>query len=132
MVHNNNHQSELWHRRLEHLHYEALPKVRKLVSGMPDVPSNHNGVCSGCAIVKESRGPFPSNKNKTNDILQLINSDLRGPMPMHSLSGHLYYIIFIDGLSRKTWIFYLKHKDEAFDNVRGLQGTDRESNREDK
>eukprot|EP00253_Pinus_taeda_P014813 PITA_14813 len=33
---------------------------------------------------------------------------------MHSIDGHLYYITFIDDFSRKTWIYYLKHKDEAF------------------
>ena len=28
-------QSELWHRRFAHLHYKALPDVRKMVTGMP-------------------------------------------------------------------------------------------------
>ena len=31
------------------------------------------------------------------------------------LGSHLYYITFIDDFSRKTWIYYLKHKDEAFE-----------------
>jgi len=32
-----------------------------------------------------------------------------------SFGGHLYYITFVDVYSWKTWIFFLKHKDEAFD-----------------
>eukprot|EP00253_Pinus_taeda_P002351 PITA_02351 len=28
-------QSELWHQRFAHLHYKALPDVRKMVTGMP-------------------------------------------------------------------------------------------------
>ena len=30
-------QSELWHRRFAHLHYKALPDVRKMVTGMPNL-----------------------------------------------------------------------------------------------
>jgi hypothetical protein len=30
------------------------------------------------------------------------------------LSGYLYYMIFIDDFSRKTWIYLLKSKDETF------------------
>lgn len=130
MVHDIKHQSELRHRRLARQHYEALPKVRKFVSGMPDVQSSHDGVCSGCVSGKKTRGPFPSCKNTNNDILQLIHSDLCGPMPMHSLGGYLYYIIFNDDISRKTWIFYLKHKDEAFDMFKDFNASI-ESNREE-
>jgi len=101
MVHNINHQSELWHRRLAHLHYEALPKLKKLVSRMPDVQASH-GVCLGHASRKKKRGPFPSSKNKIDGILQLIHSNPCGPMLVHFIGGHLYYIIFIDDFSRKT------------------------------
>lgn len=30
------------------------------------------------------------------------------------MGGYIYYIIFVDDFSQKTWIFYLKNKDEAF------------------
>ena len=115
MVHNTNHLSELWHRKLAHIHYGALPKLNKLVSGNPDVQSHHDGVCLGCESGKKTRGPFPSSKNKTYDILHLIHSDIWGPMPMHFVGGHLYYSTFIEDFSRKTWIYYLKHKDGAFE-----------------
>lgn len=115
MVHDSNHQSELWHRRFARLHYEALPKVRRMVFGIPEVQTNHDGVCPRCVSGKKLRGPFPSSKSRTTDILQLIHSDICGPMPIKSLGGYLYYIIFVDDFSQRTWIFYLKHKDEAFD-----------------
>eukprot|EP00253_Pinus_taeda_P012320 PITA_12320 len=31
-----------------------------------------------------------------------------------SLGGYLYYAIFVDDFSRKTWIYFLKKKDEVF------------------
>ena len=32
-----------------------------------------------------------------------------------SLSGYVYYVSFIDDYSRKTWIYFLKGKDEVFE-----------------
>jgi transposase InsO family protein len=35
-------------------------------------------------------------------------------MPSSSISGYVYYVSFIDDYSRKTWVFFLKSKDEVF------------------
>jgi len=35
-------------------------------------------------------------------------------MAVKSLGGSLYYVIFIDDYSRKTWLYLLKTKDEVF------------------
>ena len=47
--------------------------------------------------------------------LELIHSDVCGPMSSTSLSGFEYYITFIDDFSRKTWIYFLKAKGEVFE-----------------
>ena len=35
-------------------------------------------------------------------------------MKVPSLGNFLYYVTFIDDFSRKTWIYFLKGKDEGF------------------
>ena len=47
--------------------------------------------------------------------MDLIHFDVCGPMSMRSLGGHLHYVTFIVDDSRKTWIYFLKSKDEVFD-----------------
>jgi transposase InsO family protein len=35
-------------------------------------------------------------------------------MPVKSLGGSLYYVIFIDDYSKKTWLYLLKTKEQVF------------------
>ena len=46
--------------------------------------------------------------------MDLMHSDLCGPMTAPSLGGCFYYMIFIDDFSRKTCIYFMKAKSETF------------------
>jgi transposase InsO family protein len=50
----------------------------------------------------------------TKETLDLIHSDVCGPMPVKYLGGALYYLTFRDDYSRKTWLYLLKSKEEVF------------------
>ena len=75
LIHDTVEPNELWHRRLAHVHYRALP----------------------LAITKKT---FPSSERKEKGILEIIHSDVWGPMPSRSLSGYVYYVSFINDFSR--------------------------------
>ena len=60
------------------------------------------------------RIPFRKSDTKTKGTLELIHSEVCGPMPSIYLSGYEYYVTFIDDYSRKTWIYFLKNKSEVF------------------
>ena len=66
---------------------------------------------TGCALGKNIKGFFPNSDNGSKEILDLIHSDVCGLMTISSLNGYLYYVLFIDDHSRKTWIYFLKNKD---------------------
>jgi hypothetical protein len=114
MTHAIENSCELWHRRLAHINYKALPYICKAVTGLPELKGDHKGICNGCAQGKNIKNPFPKRDNKTEGVLELIHSDVCGPMPSSSISGYVYYVSFIDDYSRKTWIYFLKTKDEVF------------------
>lgn len=50
--------------------------------------------------------------------LELIHSDLCGPMNTKSLSGSSYFLLFSDDFSRVSLVYLLKFKLEMFKNFR--------------
>jgi hypothetical protein len=103
--------SELRHKRLAHIHYRALPALGKMVTGLPEIQVQHNGVCRRCALGKNVKGSFLSSDSISKGILDLIHLDMCEPMIVASLNRYSYYVLFIDDHSRKTWIYFLKTKD---------------------
>ena len=81
-----------------------LPYICKAVTGLPELKGDHEGVCNGCAQGKNIKNPFQKKDSKAEGVLELIHSDVCGPMPSSSISGYVYYVSFIDDYSSKTWI----------------------------
>jgi hypothetical protein len=96
LVHDEVNPNELWHRRYAHINYQALPFLKKMVEGIPKLQSIHEGICKGCALGKNVKKSFSGNNSRSKEILDLIHSDVCGSMPIKSLGGSLYYVIFID------------------------------------
>ena len=88
-----------WH---TYLHHGAFNVLKEIVTGLPELSVKHQGVCKGCALGKYAKTAFPSSDSRSKGILDLIHSDVCGPMSAVSLSGYKYYVTFIDDFYRKT------------------------------
>jgi hypothetical protein len=115
LVHKTVNLCELWHRRFGRLHYGALPKLQNSVIGMPDILNDHDGVFTGCVLGKNVKGSFPNSSRRSKGILDLVHSNICGLMSTQSLSGYLYYVLFINDFLQKTWIFFLKTKSKTLE-----------------
>ena len=58
---------------------------------------------------------FPFGAKRANKILELVHSDVFGPVSVPSLGKSVYYVSFIDDFSRNTWIYFLRRKSKVFD-----------------
>jgi hypothetical protein len=58
---------------------------------------------------------FPSGATRVEGKLQLVHSDVFGPVLVPSLRKFVYYVSFIDEFSRNTWIYFLRKESEVFD-----------------
>ena len=87
--------------------------AQRKVTGVPELGAKHDDVCRGCILGKYAKETFPRSDNKADGMLGLIHSDICGLMSTRALSGAEYFITFIDYLSQKTWIYFLKIKDKV-------------------
>ena len=109
---------ELWHLRMGHLGEHSLKRLKahSMVEGLSVAlgGSVQHG-CLGCAAGKQHRLPFPTGDGRVNrERLELVHSDLMGPVTPKSLGGSEYILTIIDDRSRYTWVYLLKRKDEVF------------------
>ena len=96
LVHETTISSELCHRRLSHINYKSFPYVSKVVIGLPDPKIDHEWTCKGCAKGKNIKNLFLKSETNTKGTVELIHSDVCGPIPSTSLCGYEYDVKFID------------------------------------
>jgi hypothetical protein len=85
-----------------------------MVKGLPDLKEAEEK-CVDCLTGKQSRESIPKQAVwRASHKLELIHSDICGPITPQSNGGNRYFITFTDDLSRKTWTYFLKEKSEAF------------------
>ena len=97
-----------------HMSYSALrvhgPKALK---GLDiDESTVAPPLCHGCELGKSTCQPFPGSAKKAHRMLEIIHSDLAGPMQSNSLQGSKYTATFIDNYLRHTVVYYLQSKDQ--------------------
>lgn len=108
---------DLWHKRLGHLsHVRMQSLVEKImVNGLSELSHNEaGGVCDLCMRGKQNREKIPKKSSwRASRALQLVHTDVCGPIAPTSASGKRYVVNFIDDYSRKCWSFLLADKFEA-------------------
>ena len=95
-----------------------VEKLGKLGCGVPPiVRSAGKCVCEACLSGKMARRPFLSIgvESHAADLLDIVNSDLMGPMEVPPISGSRYVLLFIDDRSHYKHCYILKKKSEAFE-----------------
>jgi transposase InsO family protein len=109
-------ETHLWHCRYGHLNFKGLRTLhyKKMVRGLPEMKTPSK-LCNDCIIGKQHRESI-SKKSlwRATHRLQLVHSDICGPITPSSSSGKRYLITFIDDYSRKIWVSFLSEKSQAF------------------
>ncbi|KAJ8868831.1 hypothetical protein PR048_030372 [Dryococelus australis] len=74
-----------------------------------------DGHCITCLEGKQSRNYSEELEGK---CLQLVHSDVCGPMSQESRSGGRYFLTFIDDHTRKVFVYIIRSKVEVFEKFR--------------
>ncbi|KAJ7958815.1 Retrovirus-related Pol polyprotein from transposon TNT 1-94 [Quillaja saponaria] len=87
---------------------------KKMVSGLPFI-DHPNQLCEAWLLGKHARKSFPKEATRATEPLQLIHTYVCGPIKLYSFGKNYYFLLFIDDYTRKTWVYFLKKKSEAFE-----------------
>lgn len=109
-VANNQNKIDLWHRRLAHVNIKQLRQLTKAADGIEIPLKGTQTFCEAWVRGKMYRLSHPPQKMiKSTQKLQLVYTDVCGPMQTQSFRGSRYFITFIDDYSRYS---RMKHKSE--------------------
>ena len=74
--------------------------------------------CEPCLMGKMTKTLFSGTMERATDLLEIIHTDVCGPMSVEARGGYRYFLTFTDDLSRYEYIYLMKHKSETFEKVK--------------
>ena len=110
-------KESVWHRRFGHLGVRNLQKLARddMIDDFDFDASSDLTFCETCVGGKHHKSQFPKGTStRSNEPLGLVHSDICGKLNSKSMSGAEYFLTFVDDKTRYVWVYFLKHKDEAF------------------
>jgi hypothetical protein len=109
-----------WHCRLGHISEKRMKKLHDdgLLNSF-DFESFET--CESCLLGKMTKTPFAKSCERASDLLELIHTDVCGPMSTTARGGYQYFVTFTDDLSRYGYIYLMRHKSETFEKFKEFQ-----------
>ncbi|KAK1604804.1 hypothetical protein QYE76_028477 [Lolium multiflorum] len=116
----NDNSTYMWHCRLGHIGVKRMKKLHTdgLLESL-DFESLDR--CEACLMGKMTKTPFLGMMERATDLLEIIHTDVCGPMSVVSRGGYRYVLTFTDDLSRYGYIYLMKHKSETFEKFKEFQ-----------
>lgn len=112
---NATHDIQAWHEILGHCNYDDVLRLHDVVDGMQikGKMSKPEQECEVCI-----QGKFTQTRNRNPDArakapLEMIHTDLAGPIATESLDGYKYAQSFTDDYSNTVFVYFLKKKSDA-------------------
>ncbi|CAB0020455.1 unnamed protein product [Nesidiocoris tenuis] len=88
----------------------------ELVRGMPQNFHENIPTCETCIEAKLTRQSYSRSEHaRTSELLEIVHTDVCGPMQVESLGKSRYFVTFIDDFSRWIEVRFLTSKNELLD-----------------
>ncbi|KAL0345756.1 UNVERIFIED_CONTAM: Transposon Ty2-B Gag-Pol polyprotein [Sesamum radiatum] len=109
----NHENAQIWHARLGHI---SKDRIRRLVDSKNLEIDNldHLPTCESCLKGKMTKKPFVGQSAIANGLLDLVHTDVCGPLSIPARGGFSYFITFTDDHSRYGYVYLMRYKSEAF------------------
>lgn len=106
----------LWHQQMGQIGEKGLCAMhsKDMDEGFHDCSFEFD-LCEHCVYGKQNHVKFPSRATRDKGIMELVHSDMFGPILIPSLGGSLYYGSIINDFSKKMWLCFLRKKSKVFE-----------------
>ena len=71
--------------------------------------------CETCLMGKMTKTPFSETMERATDLLEIIHTDVCGPMNIEARGRYRYFLTFTNDLSKYGYIYLMKHKSKTFE-----------------
>lgn len=109
-----------WHRKLGHLGAKNMKRLMKLTDGISYAADEIEEVtrqCEICPKAKQVRTPFGKEREKATRPLELIHTDVCGPIDPCTWDNRNYILTFLDDYTHFAVIYLLERKYELAEKV---------------
>ena len=104
-----------WHRRLAHAGEPAL-RLFAEAAGLKGIKKNPDASkCDVCAEARQAREPFQRSESQATERLELLHSDVVGPIHVPSIGGACYAVTLMDDCTRMAELKCIARKSDAFE-----------------
>ena len=95
-----------------HIHFEKTIKIKKkhVIREMLEITKPTNVICKHCQHGNQTKVDFKTKEYSTTKPLEIVHTDLCGPMRKKGIEGELYFMLLIDYSTRMAWVCFLKKK----------------------
>ena len=102
----------LWHARLGHISEKRINKLAQLLdlTREQELPT-----CESCLKGKMTKSPFVGQLERAKHLLDLIHTDVCGPLNVSARGNYNYFLTFTDDFSRYGYVYLLRYKSEVFE-----------------
>lgn len=107
-----------YRQRMGHVNVTTLLKTAKsdAVIGLKKVKvAAEKFQCDACSLGKQTRQQHPPVQSQIILPLEIIHSDVCGPMPTSSPSGSRYFVVFKDECTGYRTVYTMRHKLDILD-----------------
>ena len=100
----------LWHKRLGHNNVEDIYKLKDHAVRLK-VNKHDLANCEICQLNKSKKLPVPRDSGtRASEVLEIVHSDILGPIQPEAVDGHRYAIGFVDSFSRYQKLSFFEDK----------------------
>ena len=127
---NNDSANYMWHCHLGHIGVKRMKKLH--ADGiLESLDYESLDACEPCLMGKMTKTPFSGTMEWATNLMEIIHTDVCGPMNIEARGRYHYFLTFTDDLSRYGYIYLMKHKSEAFEKFKEFQ-SEVENHRDEK